>query len=106
MKDWMRNLLSIRQNRRAPSAKGAPKVGSAIILDGVTMQITDPIPRELWEWMVLSGWRNVPVANDRRATTQLAPETLAQLIRTPAAERNGVHTTLLANAQKAQKQER
>ena len=71
MQDWMRNLLSIRQNRRAPSATGAPKVGSAIILDGVTMQITEPVPRELWEWMVLSDWRNVPVANDRRATIQL-----------------------------------
>lgn len=100
MQDWMRNLLSIRQNRRAPSAKGAPKIGSAIILDGVTMQITEPVPKELWEWMVLSGWRNVPVANDRRATTQLAPEALAQLIRAPAADRNSVHASLLLTAQK------
>ena len=106
MKDWMRNLLSIRQKRRAPSAKGAPKIGGVIMLDGITMQITEPVPRELWEWMVLSGWRNVPVANDRRATTQLAPEALAQLIRAPAAERNGVHAALLVTAQKAQKQGR
>ena len=100
MQDWMRNLLSIRQNRRAPSAKGAPKVGNAIILDGVAMQITEPVPSELWEWMVLSGWRNVPVANDRRATTQLAPDALAQLIRAPVAARNSVHASLLLTARK------
>lgn len=100
MQDWMRNLLSIRQNRRAPSAKGAPKIGSAIVLDGVTMQVTKQVPGELWEWMVLSGWRNVPVANDRRATAVLAPDALAQLIRAPVVERNSVHANLLRAVRK------
>ena len=95
MQDWLRNLLAIRQQRRAPSAKGEPKVGGTIVCEGASMRITHPVPRELWEWMVLSGWRNIPVANDRRATSELPDDALAQLLRAAPNERNSVHARLL-----------
>lgn len=98
MKDWLRNLLSIRQKRQSHSSKGAPKVGGAIICEGVTMRVTTPMPQELWEWMVLSGWRHIPVANDRRATIELPEDALAQLVRAAPTERNSVHARLLLAA--------
>lgn len=98
MKDWLRNLLSIRQTRRANPTKGAPKIGGAIICDGVRMRITAPVTQELWEWMVLSGWRHIPVANDRRATVELPEDALAQLVRAAPSERNSVQARLLLAA--------
>ena len=98
MQDWLRNIFSIRQTRREPSAKGAPKVGGAIICEGVRMRITHAVPQELWEWMVLSGWRNIPVANDRRATAELPEDALAQLLQAAPNERNSVHARLLLTA--------
>ena len=64
------------------------------------MQVTDPMPRELWDWMVLSGWRNVPVAKDRRQSVDLPARTLKDLIDAAPTERDALHARILRSAKR------
>ncbi|MFP5446224.1 MAG: hypothetical protein ACLGIY_22015, partial [Betaproteobacteria bacterium] len=63
------------------------------------MAVTHPLPRELWDWLVLSGWRNLPVKNDRRKGLRLPEGALKELIDTPSQERNQAHSRILEQAQ-------
>lgn len=98
MKDVFRNLLNIRQQRRPAPVGSVPAVGTAIIRGDVKMNVTEPISRDLWSWMVLSGWRNVPVKNDRRQYTELPDGLLKQLIEADPTQRDAVHARIMAKA--------
>jgi hypothetical protein len=99
MKDLFRNILSIRTQRSPVPVGPLPAVGATIVREDVKMHITLPIPRELWDWLVLSGWRNLPVKNDRRKGQQLPESALKILLQTDPQDRNRVHDRLLTLAQ-------
>lgn len=101
MKDKLRTLFSIRTKRQTPPVGPLPQVGASIMCGGVKMKVTHPMPRELWEWMVLSGWRNVPVSNDRRQSAELPERTMKDLLDTPPAERDALHARILRSAKRA-----
>ena len=96
MKDLIRNLLSIRQKRKPAPVGPLPPVGAALIRGSVKMKVTHPVPRELWDWLVLSGWRNVPVKNDRRSYQWLPDAALKELLDADPAQRKQVHARVLA----------
>lgn len=100
MKDLFRNLLSIRQQRRPPPVGPAPAVGAEVINGDVKMLITHAISRDLWNWLALSGWRNVPVKNDRRQGKSLPPSACEMLVRASASERDVVHMRLMEQVQR------
>lgn len=101
MKNFIRNALSIRKKRNAPPVGGKPAVGSFIILGQTKMEVTHPLTQDLWSWMVLSGWRNVPVKEDRRQCIMLPQNALAQLIQATPTERDACHARLLEVANKS-----
>ncbi len=72
-----------------------PPVGAAILRGTVKMKVTHPVPRELWDWLVLSGWRNVPVKNDRRSYQWLPDAALKELLDADPAQRNQAHARVL-----------
>ncbi|HTH10458.1 MAG TPA: hypothetical protein VMA55_12890 [Acidovorax sp.] len=98
MKDLFRTLLSIRQKRRSPPVGPLPPVGATIIRGQVRMAITQPVPRELWDWLVLSGWRNLPVKKDRRQGLTVPEGALQELIDADPQERNRAHARILEQA--------
>ena len=98
MKDWIRTLFSIRQKRRTPPAGPVPPVGAFVIRKEVKMAVNQPIPRDLWSWMVLSDWRTVPVQNDRRKCMELPASALQELISAPPTELEAVHARILDQA--------
>ena len=98
MKDLLRTVFSIRQQRRAPSAGPVPPVGAFIIRKDVKMAVHQPIPRDLWNWMVLSGWRTIPVKKDRRKSLELPAGALLELISAHPTERDMVHARILPQA--------
>jgi hypothetical protein len=104
MKDWIRNALSIRQQRRHPPSGPVPSVGTQIIRANVRATITQDISRDLWNWMLLSGWRAVPVKNDRRQCHDLPPGALDALIAAPPSERDMAHRRMLAAVDDAEPQ--
>lgn len=101
MKDRLRTLFSIRTKRTLPPVGPLPKVGTSIMCGSAKMQVTHAMPRELWDWMVLSGWRNVPVANDRRQSVALPEHTLKDLMDAPPTERDALHARILRGAKRS-----
>lgn len=99
MKDMFRTLFSIRQKRKPAPVGSLPAVGTFILRGQVKMAVTHPVPRELWDWLVLSGWRNLPVKNDRRKGLRVPEGALKDLIDAPAQERNQAHSRILEQAQ-------
>ena len=95
MKDWIRTALSIRKKRRAPPVGGLPPVGATIVRGPVKMTVTQEITPELWDWLVLSGWRNLPVKVDRRKGMRAPQSALRELARVTPQERERVHARLL-----------
>jgi hypothetical protein len=98
MKDLIRTVFSIRQKRRSPPAGPVPAMGSQLIRGEIRMTVNQNIPRELWSWMLLSGWRAIPVKKDRRKARDLPPGALLELISAHPTERNTVHARVLAQA--------
>lgn len=99
MKDLLRTLFSIRQQRKPAPVGTLPQVGTVIIRGEVKMLINQPVPRELWDWLVLSGWRNLPVKTDRRKALIAPPGALKELIDADPQERNRAHSRILEQAQ-------
>ncbi len=100
MKDRLRTLFSIRTKRQLPPVGPLPKVGTAIMCGSLKMQVTHPMPRELWDWMVLSGWRNLPVTKDRRQSVDLPERTLKELIDAAPNDRDALHARILRLAKR------
>ena len=98
MKDLLRTVFSIRQQRRAPPAGPVPPEGAFIIRKDVKMAVNQTIPRDLWNWMVLSGWRTIPVKIDRRKSREVPASALMQLISAHPTERDAVHARVLTQA--------
>lgn len=101
MNDWLRTLFSIRTKRRTPTAGPIPPVGATVSNGQFRMRVTNTMPRDLWEWMVLSGWRNVPVAKDRRTYVDLPENAFAQLLQAAPGDRDILHARLLRVAGKS-----
>jgi hypothetical protein len=99
MKDWIRNALSIRQQRRPAPIGARPGPGAVIVRGAVKMAVTHEVPPELWDWLVLSGWRNLAVKNDRRKGLLAPAGALQSLIDADPQERNRAHSRILEQAQ-------
>ena len=99
MKDWIRNVLSIRQARRPAPVGQVPAVGTDIQRGALKMAVTHRISGELWDWLVLSGWRNLPVKVDRRKGLRAPEGALRDLITANPLERNRAHSRILEQAE-------
>ena len=99
MKDMFRTLLSIRQKRKPAPVGPLPAVGTVILRGQVKMAVTHPLPRELWDWLVLSGWRNLPVKDDRRKGLLAPTDALKTLLEADPQQRNHAHDRILEQAQ-------
>ncbi|MDO6384835.1 MULTISPECIES: hypothetical protein [Uliginosibacterium] len=79
MKSFFRTLFGIRTKRRALPVTPAPQVGAYITRNGYKIKVTQPCSVELWDWLLLAGWRVIPVRNDRRASVRLPDEAMPLL---------------------------
>lgn len=95
MKNLLRNMLAIRKPRRPLPSGPVPPVGASITLDGLRMAVNMPISGELWSWLLLSGWRTIPVRKDRRKCVDLPADTLLRLVQTPISDREAVHRRII-----------
>lgn len=98
MKDLFRTLLSIRRQRRPAPVGPLPEEGTCIVRGPVKMAITHAVSPELWDWLVLSGWRNLPVKTDRRKGLLAPRGALKELIDADPLERNRAHSRILEQA--------
>jgi hypothetical protein len=99
MKDLVRTLLGIRKKRRALPLSAPPTEGAVIVRNDIKAIVTQPLNEELWDWMMLSGWRLNPVKNDRRHYRSLPHGAVDQLIACDKERRSSLHRNLLQSVQ-------
>jgi hypothetical protein len=99
MKDLVRTLFGIRKKRRALPLSAPPTEGAVIVRNDIKAIVTRPVNEELWDWMMLSGWRLNPVKNDRRQYRSLPHGAIDQLINCDKERRSSLHRNLLQSVQ-------
>ena len=87
LRDRLRTLLHIRVERRTPPVNGKPRAGRYVVRGGNRMLVSAPMPDDLWYFLTLLGWREVPVPRDRRRYIDLPTASLELLVRTSPAKR-------------------
>lgn len=95
MNDFFRNLFKIRTKRRALPSGPRPQVGSIIVRKTMRIRVTQPISSDLWDWLLLSGWRVNTFKNDRRHYRTLPDGVLVQLAAATPEHRSELHTRLV-----------
>jgi len=93
--DFFRNLLKIRKKRRPLPTGPRPQVGSIIVRKMTRIRVSQPIPPDLWDWLLLSGWRVNTFRNDRRRYRTLPDGVLSQLAAAAPERRSELHARLV-----------
>jgi hypothetical protein len=96
LKDAARTLFKVRVKRKVPTSKQFPKSGSFIVRAEAQMMVTVDLTEELWEWLVLQGWRANSFPRDRRQYAQWPTNSMAILAKAPAGERENLYRRLMA----------
>ncbi|KAF7597995.1 MAG: hypothetical protein CGU28_15420 [Candidatus Dactylopiibacterium carminicum] len=100
MKDFLRTLFGVRTKRRAHPVTPPPRAGESIVRQGFKIPVSHPMRAELWDWLLLSGWRVVPVRHDRRSSISLPDDALRQLELADAADRETLLREMLQRARR------
>jgi hypothetical protein len=99
MLNALRNLFRggkpARERRRTPPAGACPPIGASLVKRGVVMKVTEPIQAEFWDWLVLSGWREVRLSRNRRKYVPAPPGAFRRLARAVSQERDTVYQKML-----------
>ena len=98
MIDSLRTLFGIRKKRAGLLASGAPQAGASIVRNGIKIALTQACDRDLWDWLLLSGWRVNPVSNDRRRYASPPDTAVMQLLSARSEERTDAHARVLRSA--------
>jgi hypothetical protein len=84
-----------KERRRLAAPGPCPSVGASIAKRNVVMKVTEPISSEFWDWLVLSGWREVRMSKNRRKYTAVPNSAFGKLAHVAAQERDGLYRRML-----------
>lgn len=98
LRDKLRSLLKIRVERRTPPFGPKPRLGRSIVRGRHRMVVSTQVTDDLWYYLSLLGWREVPVSRDRRRYVDLPTASIALLMRSPVAQREVRYRELLDQA--------
>ena len=98
LRNKVRSLLGIRVERQTPPFGPKPQPGRAIVRGRNRMIVTLPVTDDLWYYLSLLGWREVPVRRDRRRYIDLPSASCELLMRTPRTQREARYRQLLEQA--------
>jgi hypothetical protein len=82
----LRGLLRIRDERAFPRRGRKPAIGAYVVWGELRMTIQAGITDELWEWLMVQGWRELRYAPDRRHYLVIPPHYVTELIDAPEEE--------------------
>ena len=84
-----------KERRRLQVAGLCPGVGSTISRRHILMTVTHPLQQDLWDWLVLMGWREARTKPERRRYRCLPDTTLTRLIHADRSERESLYQDLI-----------
>ena len=96
----LRNMLlgggkPAKERRRLASPGPCPSVGASIVKRNVVMKVTEPISSEFWDWLVLSGWREVRMSKNRRKYQSVPVSAFNKLAHVAVREREATYQQML-----------
>lgn len=98
MKDFIRTLFGIRQKRKGLPPSPPPGSRTTLVRGVVKMSVNTEISADLWDWLMLSGWRVNTYRNDRRKYNVMPESAISQLMSASSSERDNLHKKLLYSA--------
>ncbi|MDP5240984.1 hypothetical protein Q9Q94_15690 [Uliginosibacterium sp. 31-16] len=94
----LRTLLGIRTKRQPLPITSAPRPGASIVKGDYRIKTNQPCDGELWDWLLLMGWRVSSVRNDRRGYQEMPADTITRLKAASIESRSAVLDALSAKA--------
>ena len=100
MLNILRNMLPgggkpTKERRRLPAPGPRPNLGASIVNRDVVIRINEPISDEFWDWLVLSGWREVRMSKNRRKYKTMPSTAIRKLAHVTAQERDALYQRML-----------
>jgi len=95
LKNAIRNVLNIRQERAIVPPGPMPQIGSSIVRDRLRIRLKYPISNEQWDWFTARGWRAIDMRSNRREYTSVPDKILLKLLERQGAEREELHQRLV-----------
>jgi hypothetical protein len=84
-----------KERRRLARASKRPPIGAYITKQQIAIKVTESMTTELWDWLVLMGWREVDIKSNRRKIRRLHDETFSQLVAAKPVERESIYRVIL-----------
>ena len=72
-----------------------PMAGRYIAMQNLLMRISEPIPSELWDWLVLMNWRETRMANNKRRYFRLPDDTISKLAQASQMELEAIYQDII-----------
>jgi hypothetical protein len=90
-----------RERRQLPPPGPCPNIGASLVKDTVVMRVSEPVSEEFWNWLVLSGWREVRMTKNRRKYTRIPASAFGKLARVSSREREVLWARMLSAVEKS-----
>lgn len=84
-----------KERRRLPPPGELPMAGRYIAMQNLLMRISEPIPSELWDWLVLMNWRETRMANNKRRYFRLPDDTISKLAQASQMELEAIYQDII-----------
>lgn len=84
-----------KERRRLAPPGPRPSIGASIVKRNIVMKVTEPITDEFWNWLILSGWREVRMSKNRRKYTIVPGSAFGKLAHVAAQERDALYRQML-----------
>jgi len=84
-----------KERRRLPRAGKPPAINAYIAKQQTTMKITAPVNQELWDWLVLMGWREFEIKSNRRKIRRLDDRVFSKLAQADQQDREAIYREIL-----------
>jgi len=98
LRDRLRTLAGIRQERQLAPISEKPVIGSNIVREKLRIRLKYPITDELWKWLSSMGWRVIDMRNNQRRYIVVPDKVLVKLIKANQLERVELHARLIKAA--------
>lgn len=98
LRDKLRSFFRVRTRRRLAAVGPCPSVGDHIAKEGVRVRVTDEMDDELWQWLILKGWRKIFLSTDRRRYLVADDALFDELIMANNEERDSIEDRMIETA--------
>ena len=87
LKDRIRTMMGLRIQRQLLPAQGKPSLGGSIVKDRFRIRMKHPMDDDMWNWLCDTGWRAMPVNNNRRKYTIVSEKAFERLLKADPSQR-------------------